>query len=102
MIFSRLGFFAFAAALTLSPVAMAQDYASACNARGKASPASCACQAKLANASLNRQERGLAIIAMQGDQEALKAEMARMGSAKAKSFVGKMQSLGKRSQQSCG
>ncbi|MDB5569833.1 MAG: hypothetical protein JWN93_1016 [Hyphomicrobiales bacterium] len=92
---------AFALALSGAPaLAAADEFAAACVARG-ARESACACQAKLARAGLNASERGAAVSAMRGDQDAARRQLAAMGDAKAKAFAGKMRKLGQRAKAEC-
>ncbi len=81
--------------------AATDEFASACLARGKTSPKTCECQAKLAKASFNAEERKLAIGAITGSGESFRAGMAKMPEAKRQTFVGKMQTLSRRTEAEC-
>ena len=81
--------------------AATDEFADACLSRGKSSPKACECQAKLAKASFNADERKLAIGAMRGAGEAFRASMAKMPEAKRKTFVAKMQTLSRRTEAEC-
>lgn len=79
----------------------ANPFVAACIAQKKFTPSGCACQAKLARATLDRGEQQAALSALRGDKEAFARQMRAFGAAKAKVFVGKMDTLSVRSRAEC-
>lgn len=77
------------------------DFAKACVARGKSSPQRCACESKLARATLDAAERSAMIRGISGDQAGFQTALARMDDVKRRGFTGKMQQLQARSAREC-
>lgn len=75
-------------------------FAAACESRG-ASQASCACQSKLAQASLDKAETRAAIAGMKRDDASFRKAVASMGEAKAGAFRTKLAALGQQARQTC-
>jgi hypothetical protein len=87
--------------LSAAPVTAADAFADACVARGKSSAAHCACESKLARASLNAKERSAMIRAIKGDSEGFRTAVAAMGTEPTKAFVAKMKKLQTRTDAEC-
>lgn len=92
----------FAIGFLLSGAASAapDSFAAACEARG-ASAASCACQSKLAKASLDKAETRAAVAGMKRDNDGFQKAVAAMGAAKAERFRTKLAALGQQARQAC-
>jgi hypothetical protein len=73
----------------------------ACLAKPKATASGCACQAKLARVSFNRQERSLAVLGLSGRRDAFLAGLAKLKDTQRQSFVGKMLTLQRRAAAEC-
>ncbi|MDB5641909.1 MAG: hypothetical protein JWN07_1226 [Hyphomicrobiales bacterium] len=86
---------------SVATLAAGDAFAEACVARGKASVSHCACESKLARASLKAGEQAAMIRAMKGDTEGFRTAIAAMGTAPAQAFVGKMKKLQARSDAEC-
>jgi hypothetical protein len=91
----------FALFLTAAPAMAADAFADACVSRGKSSAAHCACESKLARASLNPKEQSAMIRAIKGDSEGFRAAVAAMGAAPTQAFVAKMKKLQTRTEAEC-
>jgi len=91
----------FALLLSAAPAMAADAFAEACVARGKSSAAHCACESKLARASLNAKELSAMIRAMKGDSEGFRKAVAAMGTAPTQAFVAKMKKLQSRTDAEC-
>jgi hypothetical protein len=91
----------FALFLSASPASAADAFADACVSRGKSSAAHCACESKLARASLNAKEQSAMIRAMKGDSDGFRAAVAAMGAKPTEVFVAKMKKLQTRAEAEC-
>lgn len=81
-------------------LAATDAFSAACEARGTA-PASCACQAKLARASLDKNEIGAAVAGMRRDEAGFRKAVAAMGENKAARFKAKLGTLGQKARETC-
>ena len=100
ILFASAGLFA-ATLLTGSAQAAPDAFADACMAHGRASRQVCDCQARLAKASFNTQERQMVIVAMQGGNDAFRASLAKLTEPRRKTFVDKMQKLKGQTEAQC-
>ncbi len=76
-----------------APVLASDAFTQACTARGTASASHCACEAKLARASLNQREQSAIIRAMKGDTDGFRTAVSAMGEAGSKEFIAKIRDL---------
>jgi|LauGreDrversion4_2_1035121.scaffolds.fasta_scaffold79101_2 hypothetical protein len=79
----------------------ADAFTQACTARGTASASHCACEAKLARASLNQREQSAMIRAMKGDTDGFRTAVSAMGEAGSKEFIAKIRTLKTQTDQMC-
>lgn len=91
----------FALLLSAAPAMAADAFADACVSRGKSSAAHCACESKLARASLSAREQSAMIRAMKGDADGFRAAVAAMGPEPTQAFVAKMKKLQARAETEC-
>jgi hypothetical protein len=88
--------------LLSSAQAFAADaFTQACTARGTASESHCACEARLARASLNQREQAAMIRAMKGDTDGFRAAVSAMGEAGSKDFIAKIRTLKTQTDRTC-